>query len=171
MNNESTGLKYNINDFVMYRKNGICQIIDIRSENFFGAGEETYYIMSPVNDKNSKIYVPANSEFIRDILTKEQIDKVIEKAELNKEIWMDDSRLRSMRFEQLLHTGESSEILWLVKVLSLHKAEVEEQKKKFYASDERILETANRIIKEEFAFSLGISENDVIPYIIDKIKK
>ena len=80
-------------------------------------------------------------------------------------------RLRATHFEQILRGGKSSDILWLIKVLSLHKSDVESQNKKFYASDEKILDAAKKIILQEFSFVLGLNEDEVIPYIINLTEK
>lgn len=161
---------YNINDYVMHRKKGICQIKDIRSEDFCGTGKETYYIMRSVNDDSSMIYVPQSSHQIRDIMTKEQIEAVVNETEHLEGQWIDDSRARASAFDKILRNGASSDILWLMKVLSIHKKEVESHGKKFYASDEKIFNMARKIITEEFSFSLGIGAEEVVPYILKIIE-
>ena len=104
----------------MHRKKGICQIKDIRSEDFCGTGKETYYIMRSVNDDSSMIYVPQSSHQIRDIMTKEQIEAVVNETEHLEGQWIDDSRARASAFDKILRNGASSDILWLMKVLSIH---------------------------------------------------
>ena len=55
--------------------------------------------------------------------------------------------------------------LKLFKQLSEHKAAIEKMRKKLYASDARILASAEKAVTEEFAFSLGIQRSEVLPYI------
>ena len=47
----------------------------------------------------------------------------------------------------------------------------EQNKKKMYAADAKVLASAEKIIKEEFAFTLGIDREQVIPYIIDQLRQ
>ena len=67
---------------MVYRAEGVCDIVDIRKE-CFGAnpqGEE-YYILSPRNDANSSIYVPVYNEALtaqmRSLLSREEIAEML----------------------------------------------------------------------------------------------
>ncbi len=175
INYPNCNLQHKISDFVMYRQNGICQIVDIRKENFCSGDEKFYYILKSVYEDKTIIYVPVDSKdldlHMRHILAVEEIELIIEKSEESQNEWVDDGKLRLERFEQILHNSNRAEILWLVKVLSIHKIEDEKQNKKFYASDEKILAAAEKIIIGEFAFILGIEKREVIPYIMKHIKK
>ncbi len=167
-------LKYKIGEYVIYRQIGICQIVDIRKENFDSSIEKTYYVLKSMSDKTI-IYVPVDSQeielFMRDILTVDKIQSIIDKAETSQNEWVENSKLRANYFEQLLQNGNRSEILWIVKVLSLHKIDVEKSNRKFYVSDERILAKAERLIIDEFAYILGMEKCQVIPYIMSHIKQ
>lgn len=179
MNNENTGdtpVMHNIGDHVMYRQNGICKITDIRNENFAGMGARTYYILVSEYNKDAKTYVPVDSEELtsqmRHVLSEKEINDIITSSDDEKRnSWIDDDKLRAERFEEILACGDRAQILWLVKVLSIHKEEVEQKKKKFYVRDEKILTAAEKAITEEFAYVLGIDKQDVIPYILKKLKK
>jgi len=167
-------LKHKIGEYVIYRQIGICQIVDIRKENFDSSVEKTYYVLKAMSDKTI-IYVPVDSQeielFMRHILTADKIQSIIDKAETAQNEWIEDSKLRANYFEQLLQNGNRSEILWIVKVLSLHKIDVEKSNRKFYVSDERILAKAEKLIIDEFAYILGVEKSQVIPYIISHIKQ
>lgn len=168
-------MSYKINDHVMYRRNGICRITDIREEAFSGNGKRMYYVMDSVYDKAIKFYVPYDLENIvalmRPILTKEEIISVIEKTEETDSGWIEDDDERSAKFEKILAGDDITEILWLVKILSLHKIKVKEQNKKFHACDERLLAMAEKVITDEFAFVLDIKKKDVISYIVSYLRK
>ena len=158
---------HKVNEYVTYGQNGICQIIDIQKQKIKGI-ERTYYIMKSVYN-NTKIMVPVDSDMLvgnmRHILSEKEILDIIKKSEDSDNIWMQDTKLRSEQLEKMLHNGDRADILWIVKMLSMYKLQAEKEGKRFYASDERILYTAEKIITEEFAFALGIERNEVIPYI------
>jgi len=162
---------HKVGDYVIYRNNGICKIVDIRKENFARIGEKTYYVMNTIQDENSLIYLPVDkkdiADFMRHILTVDEIHQIISDAEESENTWIEDTKQRGIQFEQLLSKGDRAEILWLVKVLSKYKRELEQ--KKFYASDAKILSAAEKTITEEFAFTLGISKDEVIPYVRARI--
>ena len=153
-------------DFVTYKDSGICKIVE---EN------QDYFILEPVYSKNMTMYVPKQSQVLVEqmkyVLEKDEIDRLIIDAETVPHKWIEDSKQRYDEFNKLLRGGNKEDLLWLIKVLSLHKIDVEENKKNFYATDKRILTSAEKIITEEFAFVLGIEPGEVLDYILKKIGK
>lgn len=165
---------YCIGDHVMYRQNGICRVDDIRTESFSGT-ESQYYVLQSVSDEHMKIYVPTKPgpllERMRPLLTKEEIQAVITRSDEIDEAFLADGKARAEKFSEILHSGDSAGILWVVKILSLYKEKLAEEKRKFYASDKRVLAAAEKLIKEEFSFVLNIPDDEVIPYILAHLPK
>ena len=57
-------IRFNIGDAVRYGANGICVVSDKIRRKFSGVNE-SYFVLSPVGERGSKIYVPeANSALI-----------------------------------------------------------------------------------------------------------
>ena len=52
---------FQINDIVTYGTNGVCKIENITMKEFMGSAKE-YYVLKPVNDNASTIYVPVHNE-------------------------------------------------------------------------------------------------------------
>lgn len=167
-------LVYKINEYVMCRYD-VCKIIDIRDMSFAGIGERKYYIVAPLNEESSRIYIPADSDDIdsamRRMLTIDEINEIIEQSRNLELAWIDESKERVSRFDKILQNGDTAEIIWLIKALKEQKKQVESEGKKLCAGDSRVLETARKIISEEFAFVLGLEKNEVEPYIADRTEK
>ena len=167
--------EHKIGDFVTYRQNGICRIKGIVKQNFPAVGEAEYYELTPVYDEKTVIFVPLGADALtkqmRHILSREEIDEIITIAQNEGTGWIEDTKERAQIFGDILQGGERGKILWVIKVLSLYKKELEENKRKLYASDARLLTTAEKIITEEFSFVLGIKREEVLPYILSKIDK
>ena len=164
---------YCVGDYVMYAGNGICRIDDIRRERFSGLEERLYYVMSSVYDSGAKFYLPVGMEDIerriRPLLSEGEIWAIIDETEDIGSRWIENDDSRMAAFEQILRGGEIAEILWLVKILNLHKIEMRESGRKFRSCDEKVLTHAERVITEEFAFVLGLRRESVIPRIVDYI--
>ena len=164
---------YFVGDYVMYAGNGICRINDIRRERFSGLEERLYYVMSSVYDSGAKFYLPVGMEDIkkriRPLLSEGEIWAIIDETEDIGSRWIENDDSRMAAFEQILKGGEIAEILWLVKILNLHKIEMRESGRKFRSCDEKVLTHAERVITEEFAFVLGLRRESVIPRIVDYI--
>ncbi len=168
-------VNYKIGDYVAYRQEGICRISDIRKQDFGVNGETEYYILNPITSPETNLYVPVGIKDLkikmRHLLTREEIEQIITQSEDSCEAWVDDSKARYEKFASKIEGGDRADILWVVKVLSLHRNEVNSEGKTFYATDKRLLETAEKMITEEFAFVLGIEKNQVIDYIIEQIEQ
>lgn len=155
-------------EFVMYPSGGVCRIDGVEARDFSGV-KKRYYIMHPLSNPMSKIYIPTDSESLTaqmsSLIDHEEIDSAIRSAEISAHRWIPDHKMRAERFTELLSGGKRADLLWLIKTLSHHKEEIAKQKKRLYAADERVLSSATKLITEEFSFVLGIAEDDVIPYI------
>lgn len=162
-------------DFVTYRQNGICKINKRVRQSFGGMGEREYFELSPVYDAKTVIFVPVDSYELTGemchILNADEINDIISRSEEGEGEWISDTKQRAEAFGEILRGNDRAKILWIIKVLSLYKRELEENKKKLYASDAKLLAAAQKAITEEFAFVLGIQREEVIPYIINKIGK
>lgn len=167
--------EYRVGDYVMYAGNGICRISDIRREKFSGLDEKLYYVMNSVYDAGARFYLPLSIEGlekrIRPLLSAGDIRAIIDETEDIEGQWIDNDESRTAAFGEILKVGNIAEVLWLVKILHLHKIEMRESNKKFRACDEKMLALAERAVTEEFAFVLGLRREGVIPYIVDYITK
>ena len=165
------GNGFSVGDCVVYAGNGICRINDIRTEKFSDMEERLYYVMNSVYDDKAKFYLPVHMdgscEKLRPLLSRDEILSVIDKSEDIGAQWIENDESRTAVFEDVLKSRDISKILWLIKILHVHKAEMRESGKKFRACDEKILAAAERGVKEEFAFVLGLRRDGVIPYIVN----
>ena len=138
-------------------------------------GSREYYKLTPVYDEKTVIFVPKDSEALvgemRHILSREEIDLIIGDSESRDYEWIDDAKSRAVAFSEIISGGDRGRILWIIKELSLYKQRVEAEKKKLYASDAKLLSSAEKVITEEFSFVLGIKREEVLPYILNKLGK
>lgn len=160
-------------EHIVYRNGCIYLISDIRKEDLCGEGPRLYYVLQPVFDDRSVTYVPADSadaeKLMRSVLTREEIDSAIARAESGEMEWPEDAKQRAALYEGLIARGDAASALMIWKKLGLRRELLEEKKKKLYASDARILDRAEKAVTEEFAFALGIEKNTVLTYIKSRI--
>ena len=157
-------------DHVVYASNGICLIEDIKKMSFVrGEPEKIYYILKPLNDKSSTIYIPEDNETllekIRHILTKGEIEALITDVRKTDIEWIEDRKLRSADYRELLSRPHPATLLPLIKGISKKSAELSEIGKKLAVTDKSAFESSLRYISEEIAFALGIGINEASQYI------
>lgn len=164
----------NINSTVIYGGNGACRVCDIRKEKF---GKETreFYILKPVNDEKSTIYLPVDNEVllskIRKVMSKDEIDALIDSISDRSIGWIEDNRERSENFNKILDTGDRSDIMTLIKTLYLQKQQRANDGKKLRSSDEAVMTRAEKLLYEEFALVLDIKKDEVVSYIAARLEK
>lgn len=163
---------FKVNDFVVHRATGVCQITDIRKEACFSGDKTEYYILHPVYCNNMTIKIPIdNPNILRAIITRNEVLSLIAKMPETEVILIDDERQRLHSFKNALKTGKSEEYIKIIKTLYLEKMEKNAANKKMAKSDEEIMNAAEKQLNEEFSIALNISPDEVLPYILDHISQ
>ncbi len=167
---------FQIGEVVSYGTTGICTVEDIRMESLSrGVPKQEYYILRPVATPTCITYVPTGNEALmskmRRVLTKQEIDEMILSVRDECLEWIEDARHRSDSYSRIVSRGISAELLKLIGCLYLEKKSRNKGGKKFCATDEKILSSAERMVSEEFAFALDIPQKQVAAYIAEKMGK
>lgn len=167
---------FQIGEVVAYGATGICTVEDIKVMSLSRAGtnKQEYYILRPAAAPTCITYVPTGNEVLtakmRRVYTACEIDALIASIKGESLEWIDDTRRRADAFSQIVTKGISAELLKLIGCLYLEKKARTGAGKKFCATDEKILSSAERIVSEEFAYALKIPQTEVSAYIAEKLK-
>ena len=163
--------KFSKNDAVVYGNNGICIVEDIKIMKF-GKDDALYYVLKPKSNKGSTLYVPLDKENLvskmRKILTREEIDNILQ-SDAKELSWPKNRLERSALFGGIVSRCDTGELLMMIKCIYLERDEKLSQGKSLSASDENFLRTGEKLIGEEFSFSLGCTDDEVKEYIKTKI--
>ena len=164
---------FSVNDYIMYGTVGVCKVIDIKREKFLNSVEKEYYVLTPVYSKNTIIKIPVDNEKIpmRYLLTKEDVDFLINTMPNKEVLWIDDDKMRSEQFKTMLKSGECEELITLIRSIYLNKKDRKSLGKKLYKVDDEIMQAAEKLLNEEVAFVLGIDSKAVPKYISSHIKE
>lgn len=167
---------FQIGQVVSYGATGVCTIEDIRYESLSRAGtrKQEYYILRPVSAPSCTTFVPTGNPKLlakmRNVFSKQEIDALLDSIRGKQLDWIPDTRQRAEVFGQILSGGITAELLKLISCLYLEKQTRSQGGRKFCATDEKLLSTAERMVSEEFSYSLGIPQNKVTSYIADRIE-
>lgn len=77
--------------------------------------------------------------------------------------------MRKEKYREILKNGDRQELIQLIRTLYLHQQELKKAGKKFHATDEKILNEAEKILHHEFAYVLDIKLEEVVPFISKEI--
>ena len=162
---------FKVNDYVVYGLTGVCQIVDIQTDTLINDEENEFYVLKPVFSDNMTIKIPVNNYHakMRKAISKDEVQALIASMPEQETVWIDDNRERTESFKGALRTGKSEEWVRIIKTIYLEKAERVAAGKKLSKADEDIFYAAEKQLYEEFAIALGITPDDVVPYIIEHI--
>lgn len=163
---------HKINDMVIYGTEGICRITDITVQDMHG-GKVEYYVLKPMGDGNSTIFVPTGNEALaskmRRILSAEEIYALIRTMTGESMEWIENENMRKQRCKEILAEGDRMELVRMIKAIYLHGEERKNMGKKLHLSDERFMKDAEKLLYEEFAHVLNIQKDEVVPFIMEQI--
>ncbi len=163
---------YQIGDLVLYENTGICRVADITGRDLNENNrKKLYYVLEPLY-QNCTIKIPVTSTkiFMRPIISKEEASNLIDSIpEIQPKAYYNRALNQlSGHYEASLKTHDCSDLLELCMSLHTKKREVEEQKRKFGAVDEKYMKRAEELLFGELAAALEIPKEEVLDYIAEK---
>lgn len=162
---------HNIGETVVYRKQGIYEIKEIKEQKI-GNEKKEYYVLSSVYDANSAVYVPVDNlsltSQIENTLSKEEIHAIIDADEGNDVFWLENTTERAIHFDEILKSGNLLKILSLLNMFIERKNNADKKPYRNFARDEKAFSAALKAVTEAFAYPLGIPKTEVVAYITNR---
>lgn len=152
---------YRINDYVVYKKD-VCRVVDIK-ENYIK--DKDYYSLVPVYDYTLKIDVPVSSNLLRDVIAKEDVQRIIDDIP-NIDIIDNDSKLIENIYNDLLRSGDYIDFIKIIKTTYLRNNDRIKNKKKISEKDMYYFNLAEKYLYSEFSVALGMSYDETKEYVI-----
>jgi len=163
---------FSVNDHIFYSTTGVCRITGIKREKFGNIDEQDYYILQPIYSK-SITYVSTTNETqlakMRPVMTRDEIYSLINNMPNEENIWLQNIHDRNDVFSEKLRTGNSNELVKLIKTLFLEGNKKRGKGKTLNINDIKILTTAEKLLHEEIAFVLGIEPDRVLAFILENV--
>ena len=165
---------FSVGDTVVYGTQGVCRIKEISMQKF-GKTKAEYYILVPVSDERSVVYVPtANEKLVskmRELISRDELDLLIEDVAEDELEWISDDNGRKAYCDEVMKSGTRKELMQLVGMLYTRREYLKNERKHFHNVDAQYLKAAEKLLHDEFAYVLGISAEEVPEYITQKIAK
>ena len=157
---------YNIGDYVVYLKD-VCKILDIKKKYM---NDTDYYILSPVNDNSLKLNIPINNHSIRNLITIEKINEIINNILNIKTIECDDKNIEQ-EYKKLLNNASWEDLITIIKTTYKRNQARVDNKKKISDKDKNYFELAEIYLYTEFSIVLNMSFEETKEYIIKKVEE
>ena len=165
---------YSVNEKIHYGGSGVCVVQEIASMRF-GRTRERYYVLKPVYQNTSLIYVPVDNPQLvakmRPVISREEVDSLIDGIADIPTAWEEDPQARKASFDALLRSNECRSLIVIIKTLNAHKERRQADGKNLRVADETYLREAQRLLYDEFAGALNIQPAQVHDYIRRKLEQ
>lgn len=157
---------FKLNEYVVYKKD-VCIVKEIKKNYFHN---KDYYILESINDKSLKINIPTDNKELRNLITKEELTKIINKIPKVNIITTND-KLIEMEYKELLKSNNLLDLVKIIKTSYLRNKKRLDNNKKVGEKDQNYFELAEKYLYTEFSVVLNLTYNDTKKYIINEISK
>lgn len=162
---------YQVGALILYGSTGICRIADISSRDMT---EQLFYTLEPLY-QNCTISAPVNSAkvYMRPIISRDEAERLIQKIpEIRAQAYYNRTLHElTEHYEASLKTHKCTDLIELCMSISAKKKQLEQQKRKFGAIDEKYMKRAEELLYGELAAALDIPKEQVPDYIAGKINE
>ena len=157
---------------VVYGIHGVCTIIEVEARRVDRKKVE-YFVLEPNDQPGARFYVPTQNQValskLRPLLTKEALDALLVSEDTHRECWVPEENLRKQKYRELINGGDRAALISMIRALQQHKESQLAAGRKFHLSDENFLRDAEKMLRSEFSYVLGMSQAEVSAYIKEKI--
>lgn len=158
-----------IGTYVSYRSEGVCVISDIRTETF-GDKSGEYYILAPIKDANSVLYVPVDNDMLVSrmlpLLSASEISSLAEELKDERMEWRIESRARNYEFRDVLNSGDRRALIILVNTIADRAENAAVSGKKLTGGDENALKRARKMLFDEFSVTADIADEEQLMQVL-----
>ena len=115
---------FSVGDIFVYGASGVCRVDDICVRDC-GTGKHEYYVLQPVYDARSTVYIPTDSEKLashaRSLLSENEVYEIIDAMPAKGFEWVQNDKERSEFFRNILESGTRTDIVNLISTLHNRK--------------------------------------------------
>ena len=115
----------NVGDYIVYQKD-VCKIVD-RKENSFSHLD--CYFLVPLRDESLKLSVPVTNPNIRDLMSLDDIEKLIVEIPTIPYIDLDDKQLEA-EYKRLMNEGTPEDLIQIIRTTYMRNQKRIEKNKK-----------------------------------------
>lgn len=156
---------FKIGDFVVYKRD-VCVVKEIVEKHY---QDTDYYLLNPIDDSSLKIYVLTNNNDLRNVISKEEAFKLIEKIP-SIEIISSQDKMMENHYKELMKNDCLEDLITIIKIAYLRNDNRLKQGKKISEKDDNYFKRAEKILYNELSIALNMSVLDTKDYIIKNLE-
>lgn len=155
---------FKIGEAVVYKKD-VCRIKEIKEKD-----NNEYYVLNPIDDDSLTITVSVDNDSLRNIISKEEAEKIILSIP-NIDIIETNDKLIETEYKKLLYSGSHYDLIKVIKTTYTRNDLRKKSGKKIGDKDRDYFYKAEKYLYNELSLSLGMSFEECKNYIINKVSE
>ena len=152
-------LVYKVNDVVVYRRD-VCRVTGKKKSDFTG---EMCYVLVPYNstDNSVTMQVPVSNKagHLRDLVSKDQIDELIQNAPGIETLESKPANMKS-QYATLMKGDSLEDLICIIKTSYLRNDERMKNHKKLASIDAEYLDKAEKLLYSELSVALDMTYDE-----------
>ena len=163
---------YKPGDKIVYGIHGVCEILEVVTR-IIDRRKRDFYVLQPIGQTADRFFVPTDNAAalakMHTLLSRDDIENLFNMNVDLDGIWISDDNQRKQRYRELISSGDRKVLVYLIKVLHIHRAKQQAQGRKFHISDENFLRDALKLLSSEISYVLNISQPEATEYLKGKL--
>lgn len=161
-------------EYVFHESGGVCQIEDVQVAPLDGMPtDRTYYVMRPIHDPNSVIYIPVDSDriFLRRLLNREEAVELLDRIPFVRTIEVDNAKQLRAKYIELMRMYDPLEWVRVIKTVYARTHTPASRTQRISDTERSFSDNAKRNLHAELSLALGMPGGDMERYITEYIQK
>ena len=156
---------------IVYGSTGVCRVEDVGPKKIMKDILKTCYTLTPLYSRET-ITVPVDSPvFMREVISREQAEQLIDRIpEEEPAAVPGDASAAKTCYEQALLSHSCDDLLRLVRQIYRRTQCARQSRRPPSQTDQRYMKRAEDLLYGELAVALGISREEVVPYIAHRLE-
>ncbi len=164
---------FEVGEYVVCGSKGVCVVENITTLDIAGVDKERkYYILKPIYQTGSTVYVPVDSskDSMRRVMERKDAQKLIEAIPDVPLLVIANDKLTEQTYKESLKSGNCEEWVRIIKTIWWRKQQRLQAGRKVTAVDAKYFHMAEESLYGELAVALDLNRDAVAEYIVEKIE-
>lgn len=161
-------------EYVFHESGGVCKIADIQTAPLEGMPRDReYYVLKPLSDPNSMIYIPVDSDkiFLRRLLSRAEAEELLDRIPFVRTIEESNAKLLRAKYLELMKMHDPVEWVRVIKTVYLRMNAQTLKSQRISDTERSFAENAKRHLYTELALALELPTDRMEDYITEHIQK
>ncbi len=161
-------------EYVFHESGGVCLISDIQAAPLDNMPpDRLYYVMKPVNDPNSVIYIPVDCDrvFLRRLLNRDEAEELLDRIPFVRTIEETNAKQLREKYVESMRTHDPVEWVRVIKTVYLRANMKTSRSCRLSDTERSFAENAKHYLHTELALALDLPAQGMEEYITNHVQK